>query len=298
MKMSQICRASISALTRRLPEFRGLGRFVLQMDSWLTSQMSEHSYMAIADVNGGCRLLLDIRGWEQKFAFYYGRWEDTLISSVKRHFDHDVFYDVGASIGLYSTTFGIVCRDRNTYVRAFEPVPTNLARLRQQLSLNGLNESLVRIEATALGEKAGSVNVRLTDSDRAGNAKVVSEGGVVVPMATLDRIWESHYREPVGFIKIDTEGWDCKILAGGRELLRICRPNLLVEFNRERMRNLQIPMDETWRFLLDELNYKCFRVDRGGNEIPIDDFGDWENLLFLSGETHCSASSMKSTRRQ
>lgn len=75
-------RTGLSAITRRLPTFRGLGRMVLLLDSCLTNASDARSYMVSSEINGSCRLRLDLRGREQKFAFYYGRWEDSLIAAV------------------------------------------------------------------------------------------------------------------------------------------------------------------------------------------------------------------------
>lgn len=270
-------------MTRRLPPVRGMGRVVLLADTWLTDANDEQSYMIASDVNDACRLLLDLRGWEQKFAFYYGRWEQALMQSVKRHFHQGVFYDVGASIGLYAMAFGSICRTRGTYVRAFEPVPLNLARLRQQFPLNGLDETTVRIEPTAVGESTSIVRLILVDAGRPGNAKIATYGGIAADMTTLDAVWEQNDHEHVGFIKIDTEGWDAKILAGASSLIRTCRPNLLVEFNRERMRNLHDTLDNAWQFLVEELRYACVRIDHRGREVSLSAPESWENLLFIAG---------------
>jgi FkbM family methyltransferase len=276
------CRVAVAGVTRCLPLFRGLGRVVLWIDRGLTSTTDPTAYLATAEINRGCRLNLDLRGWEQKFAYYYGRWEGEYIAAVRRHYTAGVFYDVGASIGLYATTFGRIAKSRGSYLRAFEPMPPNLERLRSQLSLNDLTDREVRIEPVALGDGPGEVQVTLVDDGRPGNAKVVAAGGVKVPVTTLDTVWEQNGREPVGFLKIDTEGWDAKILAGARSMITTCRPNLLIEFNRERMHNLQIPLDPVWTWLVRELGYQPYRLDEQSREIPVTDPGDWENLLFVA----------------
>lgn len=95
-------------------------------------------------------------------------------------------------------------------------------------------------------------------------------------------MWQRTNRELVGFLKIDTEGWGAKILMGARDLIRTCRPNLLVEFNRERMRNLSIPLDGVWQFLVDQLQCDCYRIDECGREIRLTAPEAWENLLFVA----------------
>ncbi len=282
MKLLRTIRAGFAAATRHLPIFRGLGRVVLLVDAALTDRRDLVSYMAVATVNGRCRLLLDLRGREQMFAYYYGRWEDIYIATVERHFQRGVFYDVGASIGLYAMQFGQICRERGTHVRAFEPVPANLDRLRSQFLRNDLSEEFVRIEPVALGETPGTARLTLVDDGRPGNAKITTGGEYVVEVTTLDAVWEDHGREPVGFIKIDTEGWDVRILHGSRRLIETCRPNLLVEFNRERMHNLGIPLEETWQYLVNEMGYTAYRIDDAGREHRLQSPDIWENLLFVA----------------
>ncbi len=277
-------RTGFAAVTQRLPIVRGLGRIVLLVDGWLTNENDPASCFVVTRVNGQCRLRLDLRSREQKFAFYYGRWEQPLIGAVTRHFTHGVFYDIGASIGLYAMQFGRLCRERGTYLRAFEPVPANLERLRSQFALNDMSDEFVKIEPVALSDAPGTAKLTLVDGGRPGNAKITTSGEIEVEVTTLDTIWEQSGRESVGFIKIDTEGWDVRILQGARQLIETCRPNLLVEFNRERMHNLSIPIDETWRYLIEELQYACFRVDDAGHEHSLSSPGEWENLLFIAAE--------------
>lgn len=275
-------REGLATITRRLPVVRGLGRLVLLADRALTNPQRTDEVSAQADLNSACRLNLDLRSREQKFAFYYGRWEPELIGAVQRHYRDGVFYDIGASIGLYATTFGRIARSRGQWLRAFEPVPSNRERLLSQLPLNHLTTEHVRLEPIALGDAEGSVQLTLVDDGRPGNAKIVSHGEFEVPVSTLDLVWERCEQERVGFIKIDTEGWDPLILNGGRRLIAACRPNLLVEFNRERMRNLGFSIDPCWQFLVDELKYRCFRVDESGREHALTTPGIWENLLFVT----------------
>jgi FkbM family methyltransferase len=276
-----VARSLLAGAIRRTPKFRGLGRCVLAMDGWLTCPNDPGCYETEAVVNGDCRLLLDLRNWEQKFAFYYGTLEAELIAAVKQHFTGGIFYDIGASIGLYSVAFGRLCRQRGGYVRAIEPMPANRQRLAEQLARNGLDASLVRIEQLALGEKDTIASMKLVDAGKPGNAKIAADGDVSVKVTTLDSLWHRCECEPISFIKIDTEGWDAKIIDGGREAIATCRPNMLVEFNRERMRNNGIPLEPCWQFLVNELHYSVWRLDRRGNMIAVSRPQEHENLLFL-----------------
>ena len=280
--MQTMLQGLLSQMTRRMPRFRGLGRCILAADSLLGSKTGPDSSLLSATVNNGCRIVVDGRVLEQKFAFYYGEWEFELILASMRHYKRGVFYDVGGSIGLYAVALGRHCRASTGYVRTFEPFPANLERLRYNLIQNDLTELHVRVHATALNSEPGILRVALVADGLPGNAKVVQHGGVEVPVRTLDDLWIENGREQVGFIKIDTEGFDGQVLLGAKSLLQECRPNLLVEFNRERMTNLGFSFASVWNWLTDDLGYQAFEVDSKGIIHSIDEPGDRENLLLLS----------------
>lgn len=274
----------LASVTRRLPVFRGLGRFVLAADGILTNSQEPTSYEAAATVNGNGRLILDLRTWEQKFAFYYGTYEPEYLATTSRLFDGGVFYDIGASIGLYTVPMALACRKNGGCVRAFEPVPQNLRRLEAQLSENNLDDKIVHIERIALSNEPGTAMMDLCDDGKPGNAKITGGGQVSVDVTTLDAVWASRGREKIDFIKIDTEGWDAHILEGGKEAVSHCRPAMLIEFNRERMTNHGIALEPAWDFLVNELDYRVFRLDECGAPAQINDAGDFENLFFVQAE--------------
>lgn len=274
-------RRMLASVTRQLPAVRGMGRCILTADRWLTDSREPSSYEASALVNGHNRLILDLRTWEQKFAFYYGTYEPELLSATERLFTGGVFYDIGASIGLYSVPMANICRRQGGYVRAFEPVPQNLRRLEAQLAENDVTDQLIRIEKIALSDQPGTAMMNLCDDGKPGNAKITGSGQVSVEVTTLDTIWAQRDRETVDFIKIDTEGWDANIVAGGRETIRECRPNLLIEFNRERMHNHGIPIEPAWNFLVDEMQYRVFQIGERNQVVEVSEPANLENLFFV-----------------
>ncbi len=282
LEMQTPLQGLLSTITRRLPHVRGLGRCIMAADALFASRASPQSALLLATVNDGCRIMVDGRVLEQKFAFYYGEWECELIRAAIQHHREGAFYDVGGSIGLYAVAVGRHCRSTQGVVRTFEPFPANLERLRQNLTLNDLTEEHVKVHATALNNEPGTLRVALVADGLPGNAKVVHQGGVEVPVRTLDSVWIENGREEVGFIKIDTEGYDGQVLLGAVSLLTQCRPNLLVEFNRERMKNLGFSFSSIWTWLTNELGYEAFEVHADGSTHRIDDPGDRENLLMIS----------------
>jgi FkbM family methyltransferase len=285
--MSTSIRTLLANVSAALPDFKGKGRLVLAFDRMLTDPSAECSYLVEREINRSHRMRLDLRGWEQKFAYYYGEHDRRFIDLVKTHFERGAFFDVGASIGHYAASLGQLCRERGSKLVAFEPVPENVSRLKENVALNGL-QSTVEVLNTAVGLEAGHVRMSLTEPLAGpGNAKIRPDGEVEVPVSTLDALWKQLGELPVGFVKIDTEGWDADIIMGSQELLRECRPRIFAEFNRERMRNNHKPLLPCWRFLTEELHYQCYRL-AGRTLERLTDPGEHENLLFLE-QTELSA---------
>ena len=116
---------------------------------------------------------------------------------------------------------------------AFEPVPSNRARLDDAVSLNGV-ESVVRVESVALGETAGEVGMWLKSSvtgATTGTAAVTREGGHLrVPMCTLDQWMEQSALPRLDFMKLDIEGAELLLLRGAGETVQRHRPLVLAEF--------------------------------------------------------------------
>lgn len=100
-------------------------------------------------------------------------------------------------------------------------------------------------------------------------------------MTTLDALWQENGRENVGFVKVDTEGWDAYVIMSGKEMIRTCRPPMLIEFNRERMRNHNIPLEPCWQFLVAECGYRCFRHGPNRELLDVEEPGEFEDLFFV-----------------
>ncbi len=151
--------------------------------------------------------------------------------------------DVGANIGLFS----YVLSKLGYRVEAFEPNPY-LARLIDGLGLEG-----VKVHAVAVSDKDGSAALNVPTC-RGLHSRASLEKSVVndcdsvvieVPMVRLDDC----SLEDVGFIKIDVEGLEEKVLHGAMDLIRRDRPVILVELEErhnpgtiERVGNLMVSL--------------------------------------------------------
>lgn len=146
-----------------------------------------------------------------------------------------VVLDIGANIGIM--TVHLARRVDRGHVHAFEPVPDNLAVLREIVRRRGLAN--VTIHAVALGDSSDTLEMvmPLESSVRMQGLSRVLTGGesdpdsgehYQVPQRRLDDMEELAGANVTG-IKIDVEDFEQFVFAGGRSLIGRCRPIVYTE---------------------------------------------------------------------
>lgn len=138
-----------------------------------------------------------------------------------------VVIDGGAYTGLYAIGAAMLgCK-----VYAFEPLPQNMKRLKENAELNGVPAAmLVPIEA-ALFDTGGTMQLRynpkmpFTSAASLVREKPANSVGIEVKTRTIDSL---DLRD-LAAIKLDVERAEPQALAGAARTLFRCRPSLLVE---------------------------------------------------------------------
>jgi FkbM family methyltransferase len=146
-----------------------------------------------------------------KLTYQYHKLEAAL-KWVKRW---RVAIDVGGHCGLWSMHLA----KRFGMVHAFEPVAAHRACFERNLA--GLEGRCV-LHACALGDASGSVAIH-TAPTSSGDSWVCGVGDI--PLRTLD----GFQPQEVDFIKLDCEGYELFALRGAEEMLRRCKPVVIVE---------------------------------------------------------------------
>lgn len=138
----------------------------------------------------------------------------------------DVFVDVGANVGSYTLLAGEVPGVR---VVAFEPASLAFPRLSENVRLNHRMDITLHRSAVGQTDTEALLTVDLDSTNRI--VPVGGESGRTeqVRMVRLDTVIGD--RSDVAMIKIDVEGHEPEVLAGAEQLLRRCRPALVVEHN-------------------------------------------------------------------
>jgi len=136
-----------------------------------------------------------------------------------------VLFDIGTNFGLYALT--LAYNRPETTVHCFEPNPVTYARLTRNISLNQLPN--LHPHPVGLGDWEGTACV-INNND--GNSGAVSLGeGQGTVITTLDQFCEDNRIERIDFIKVDIEGFEARLLKGGRRSLERFKPMMQLELN-------------------------------------------------------------------
>jgi FkbM family methyltransferase len=144
----------------------------------------------------------------------------------------DLVFDVGANIGWYSLLIARIA-PRGAAIHAFEPDPWVRGLLQENISRN--RAGAVTVVDAAVGERPGRATLYLYgERNRGRNSLLPINRGeqIEVEVVSLDDYCRRLGLEnrPVGFIKIDVEGYEFFALRGATETLRRARA-VLTEFS-------------------------------------------------------------------
>ena len=123
----------------------------------------------------------------------------------------DVFWDVGANVGIYTCFASAVLPPG--HVVSIEPNPNNVARITENLRLNGLTAD---VHQRALMEEPGELPLEITDHVDAGAYGRITEdpsSGITVQGTSGDRLVDAGVPAPT-VIKIDVQGAEFEALRG------------------------------------------------------------------------------------
>jgi FkbM family methyltransferase len=191
--------------------------------------------------------------------------ERTFLSDFLR--PGDVFVDVGANIGLF-TLIAAICVGPTGHVLAFEPTTVTFERLVDNVRLNDFqNVTTVKL---ALSDVNGQLDlVRSTDGFDAWNSFARPTMGKIFSKQCVDTAaWDQYAGQhdlagAVAMMKIDVEGWESRVLAGGKEMFaRMDAPVLQVEFTDEAARAAGSSCGDLYK-TLERLGYRMFVYDSG-----------------------------------
>lgn len=177
---------------------------------------------------GGLRMQVDPRDPIGRAIYVYGCYDYPLTRLIRTLIMPGmIFFDVGANTGFVSLVAASGCEA----VFAFEPLPSNLKRIRRNLEINHLQN--VTVVDGAVGNREGTATLYIPESQNTGLASLNEMAGartLKIPTITLDGFIRKQQLSRVDLIKIDIEGAEVMAFEGGRELMsRSDAPDVIFE---------------------------------------------------------------------
>jgi FkbM family methyltransferase len=163
--------------------------------------------------------------------------EENELNFTYRYLKHDdVFFDIGANIGLFAITASKKIQTGKIF--AFEPSPKTYERLSENIKLNK-GSNLVYPQNIALSNQRNSLDFYLSlDGFDAWNSFTLAQVGstfqrVKIDTISLDIFCSNNNISRIDLIKIDVEGWELPVLEGARHTIEKYSPDFLIEFTEE-----------------------------------------------------------------
>lgn len=209
---------------RKIPGLKQLQIFLLK--KWV----NEKSFVATISGGPAKGLIFPVQMPQDKL-MWIGTFELDYAIALQQAIQKGwVCYDIGGYKGYYA---GIMALNGASKVYVFEPMPTNVEKIKKLISLN---ESLdITLKEFAVAEKIGKANFKIMPEATMGKlehssfqTREVSLNEVAVQCITLDELIKEGNPEP-DFIKIDVEGAEEFVLQGASALLQRKRPLLMIE---------------------------------------------------------------------
>ena len=200
----------------------------------------EHHPVKTFRANNGLIYMSDLRSYTENYVPWTGEYEGATLERVLKLVPKDKnVLDIGANVGYWTINLANQLEPGNK-VYAFEPIPSNFARIEQLCRLNNL-ESKTQIYNFGLSNEKGSFGFVNNAGDNARqastfNARITPDKGGDIEVRKFDDVVASENIKDIGFIKIDVEGFEIRFLQGAEKFFAKHRPIIYGEFEPKDMR--------------------------------------------------------------
>jgi FkbM family methyltransferase len=201
----------------------------------------------------------------------YERNEVMLATSLLRA--GDVAIDIGAHIGFFTMQLAKAVGPTG-HVYAFEPLPRNGELLRQSIDENGFADR-VTLEHKAVSNQTGHGTLRFAlDSINTGGAflsDTAVEGLEGLSARAIATVSLDAYplRRPIRLIKIDVEGAEPAVIAGGASLIARDKPTVVSEVHPEQLARVSHCTPADFFSQLAALGLHAHRIEDGSIGTPV-----------------------------
>jgi FkbM family methyltransferase len=194
----------------------------------------------------------------------------------------DVFFDIGAWAGPYTLLAARLVRPGGGWVYAFEPDPVARNLLERNIAANALSN--ITVLPYAVTDTAGHAWLGSQALGQSQSFVNSAQGVVEIDTVSLDGFCHQHGVTPA-IVKIDVEGAEAKVLAGGGKVLRRTRA-VLLEIHEPQLRASGVDPD-VFRQSVDALGKRLTVLHERG-KAGVTNVALEEDAVFTPGAAPCA----------
>ena len=200
----------------------------------------KHNPIKTFRANNGLVYMSDLRSYTENYVPWTGEYEGATLKRVLKLVPKDKnILDIGANVGYWTINLASHL-DADKTVYAFEPIPSNFARINQLCRLNNL-EDKTQVYNFGLSNEQGSFGFVNNADDNARqastfNARITPDKSGDIEVRKFDDVVLTEHIKDIGFIKIDVEGFEIRFLQGAKKFFAKHRPIIYGEFEPRDMR--------------------------------------------------------------
>jgi FkbM family methyltransferase len=206
---------------------------------------------------------VDLADWAQRWHYFRGVYYDKFVPLLISQFlpCGGTFLDIGANRGIH-TLYACRTLGRAGRVYAFEPNPRTCRVLESHLSMNLIENC--EVFNVGLGDEPGELPLNLFEDRHSGTCSFVATAPVmqkcIVPVRTLDSMADClNLTKPI-LAKIDTEGYELKVLRGMGSILVQENVVVICEVTDPWLRKLGSSACELFAMMADH-GFKAYRPE-------------------------------------
>ncbi|HTS30407.1 MAG TPA: FkbM family methyltransferase [Bryobacteraceae bacterium] len=239
--------------TEQLPWHRGKARVVQAVKK--TFHLHKEGDQQVTRL--GLRWVLNPVDYGEGHLFWVGSYDIWERHHIERLLPKDpVVFDIGTNYGLYSLTLADHLGP-TAIVHCFEPNPVTYDRLARNISLNHMRN--LYPHKLGLGDWVGTASLVTNNETNSGATSLAEGQGTVI--TTLDRFCEESNIQRIDFMKVDVEGFEPRLLKGGRKTLERFKPMMQFELNAPVLKHAGSSAEEV-RDMLKSLGYEFYLFER------------------------------------
>jgi len=190
-----------------------------------------------------------------------------------------VIIDIGANIGATALNFAKKVSDGKVF--SFEPSPYNYQKASKNISLNSFSN--ITLINQGLGNEKTTAFLYNVNPNNRGMQRLLNVEGentayekTAVEIDTLDCSMQKFSIPKPSLIKIDVEGFEYKVIQGGKETISKYRPALFIELDDNNLREQGNTANELVQ-LIQQLQYKIINAATGN---PVNENTDFTDCHF------------------